>query len=175
MQKDIKIDNIERSFAKTGNEKIVFIVNQEKYQFWRDEKGDQSQAFKAFEEMKLTPGSVCQIEYIEEPENFTNSEGKTINWTKRSIRGIFQASGNPTPPQVETPRYVANSASQGESREDYGRRLAVHGMVNGLLASGTSMEVVKYQLKDIIQLEDAINEALEGRFFDRIDVEDIPF
>lgn len=82
---------------------------------------------------------------------------------------------NPVKPAPQTANYTSTPPPQIESREDYGRRLAIHGFVNGLLAAGASPDAIKYQLKNLIQLEDAINEALEGKFYDPVNVDEIPF
>lgn len=62
-----------------------------------------------------------------------------------------------------------------ESREDYGRRLAIHGMVNGMLANGIAPHLIPIQ--DLIKLEDRINDALDGKIddFPEDDYSDIPF
>ncbi len=119
MQKNIHIDNIERSFAKTGNEKFVLISGKDKYQFWGTEQGEDSTAKKQFEGLGLKPGSDCEIEYLESPESFVNAKGETVNWTQRSIRGIFPASGTPTPLPTQTPTTGQNNAPQGMPNANY--------------------------------------------------------
>ena len=102
MQKNIHLDNIERTFAKTGNEKFVLIYGKEKAQFWGTELGEDSAVKKQFMDLGVKPNMDVQIEYVEEPESFIGKDGNQVNWTKRTIKGIFKADGAPQP--TMTPR-----------------------------------------------------------------------
>lgn len=79
----------------------------------------------------------------------------------------------------KTPQYAPPVDPQTpfkENREEYGRRLAIHGMVNGMLAAGIAPHLIP--LQNLIQLEDRINDTLDGKIDDYsqdIDVSDIPF
>jgi hypothetical protein len=178
MQKNIYIDNIERTFASTGNEKFVLISGKEKFQFWGTEQGADSTPKKQFMALGVAPKMSVMVEYLEEPESFVNKDGKTVNWTKRSVRGIFPAEGTLTPPTPETPHHVPSTPPQRQGNagnDDFGRRLAIHGFVNGLLAAGALPETIDIQA--LIRLEDRVNEALAGKV-DELDqefVKDIPF
>jgi hypothetical protein len=101
-----------------------------------------------------TAGSTVEIWYRE----VENSHGGT----SRYISSFKETNGVPTsaPTVTETPRHGANIASQGGSQDDFGRRLALHGMVNGLLAGGASVEQAREALKSLLSLEEAINAEL---------------
>jgi hypothetical protein len=62
----------------------------------------------------------------------------------------------------EKPASGQNIEPQRESREAFGQRLAIHGMVNGMLASGVKPREVIGQLGDLLVLEDAIDNALKN-------------
>lgn len=64
-----------------------------------------------------------------------------------------------SPRPAETPRYESNIASQSESREDYGRRLAVHGLLNGLVGF-KGLAITREDIQQVIAIEDVINEEL---------------
>jgi len=132
-------------------------------------------------------GDVALISYKEEAYN-----GK-IQYKLMSIFPSDQAPAPSTPPQTESPRYEAATASQGASgrgsNDAFGRRLALHGMVNGVLAAGIPPKEVKKLLPDLVELEDEIEAALaftpeptamdsdlpQEAPQDDLNVEDIPF
>lgn len=124
MLKTIHIDNIERTFAKTGNEKFVLISGKEKFQFWGTEQGVASDMLDQFTDLGVRPNMDVEIEYLESPESFVNAKGDTVNWTQRSIRGIFPANGTPATPMAEKPASVANIAPQGNSNNEFWEKKA---------------------------------------------------
>lgn len=93
--------------------------------------------------------------------------GQNPNYPENSPQAPY------APKPIPQPTYAPEPFK--ENREEYGRRLAIHGMVNGMLAAGASPQAIIGQLPSLIMLEDAINEALEGRFADPIDVSEIPY
>jgi len=75
---------------------------------------------------------------------------KIINFRETNEPAIQTASAD------SNPRSGANFAS-GDA---FGQRLAIHGMVNGLLAAGDDPKQVMATLPDLLNLEDAIDEVL---------------
>ena len=110
---------------------------------------------------KLSVGDNVFIGYV---ENQGEYEGKTV--TYRTIltlstdisNGMMNASAqeksfNPEP----------NREQYQESREAFGRRLAIHGMVNGLLAGGTEIDQIDSGvIEDLLELEDRIDVQLNA-------------
>lgn len=156
--KTIKIDNIESKFASTGNEGITLISGKDKYTFYRTVKGEDGEVYKAFKSMDVKPHDIVNIGYTEEDQEFTNEQGKLIKFKKRSVVGIREANANQLPISQETPLTGQNNASQGNDK--YGLRLAIHGMVNGMLASGKYPSEVKDLLPALFTLEQAIEDKL---------------
>lgn len=83
----------------------------------------------------------------------------------RYISSFKEAGTRPVGKLGETPAQTQNSRPGAvleptESRVAYGRRLALHGFINGLLASGLKpLDVIKY-LGELLILEDAIDKKL---------------
>ncbi len=148
--------------------------NDKKWQIWKKDYNNpeqDSEAYSALQNYKF--GDTFGISYGESEESFVNDQGKNINFTKRTIYSIL--------PLVKTPEeigtkpfkeYTVEKPQQTENREDFGRRLAIHGMVNGLLAGGVLPNDI--DIPELIKLEDRINEFLAGKI-DDLDVSDIPF
>jgi len=113
---------------------------------------------------------VVQIGYTESEK--MNKEGKMVVY--KNIISMFpsdetpsQAQPQPRPqPPIHQPGEVMSSRVQTapqpqyESREAYGRRLAVHGMANGLLASGKDISEVNQMLPQLMELEMSIEKQL---------------
>lgn len=114
----------------------------------------------AWEQMeKLSLGENVFIGYVEEI-NDSPEYGKVTYRTIRTIStDIAQGVAN-YQSQTETPHSVADFKPQTPSNDAYGRRLAIHGMVNGLLASGTKPNQI--DLTELLILEDKIEVALTG-------------
>ena len=136
-----------------------------KWSIWKadyNNKDHDSDAYAMFKELKM--GDEFGITYGEKPSSFVNDQGKTINFTQRTIYSILPVIDDVairTPKAVEKPHSEPNIASQGK-QDDFGRRLAIHGMVNGLLANPNTENIstVKLLIPDLLELEDYINEAL---------------
>lgn len=193
--KNIRVDSVETKMASSGNTKYILTEGKDKYYFWRLEKGSEGSVFNSFTGMSdagtLKKGSVVYIGYTEEDESFVNNEGKTINYKSRHIVGLREVGIGETasaPSQAEKPRGGANFSSQRGSNDAFGQRLAIHGMVNGMLAAGDTPAVIISALGELLKLEDTIDRALKtpSEFLgddlpslsldeNEIDVEDIPF
>lgn len=156
LNKTIKIDNIESKFASTGNEGITLISGKDKYTFYRTVKGEDGEVYKAFKNMDVKPHDIVNIGYTEEDQEFTNEKGQLIKFKKRSVVGIREGQATQLSLDTEKPYSGANNASGGESKEAYGLRLAIHGMVNGMLASGKSPAEVSIALPALFGLEEDI-------------------
>ncbi len=160
---------------------IIVDQDKKKYTLWLIKKdGEETMAYKQFKRMELVAGKVVDISFKEDPASFVNDAGKTVNFTNRTVIGFRET--NDIPLALDSPKFIANQPKEikvqeyTESREDYGRRLAIHGMVNGMLSSGQTIDSVMSQVTNLIDLEDHINEVLAGKVDDgEIRVEDIPF
>lgn len=123
-----------------------------KYSFFTTKQdGSETQAFNTFKTSKnggqLGVGDYCRISYKEDSK--TNQYGKTVVYkTIVSFLGGIKAPANVQKPITE-PKI-----------DLYGKRLALHGMVNGLLASGKLPHEIAPMLQDLINLEEALEKAL---------------
>lgn len=150
LNKTITIDSIETKQASTGNWKyIIKDTDGDKYHFYRDNKNGQSEAFVSFNSLSPKKGDSLMISYNEEDKSFTNDQGKLINYKDRFIANIIKGSGQQTITQT-----VYEPVEKGNDK--FGLRLAIHGMVNGLLASGKSPQEVSELLPDLFGLEQDI-------------------
>lgn len=87
-------------------------------------------------------------------------EGEWNGKKQYTIKSIYPAEGTSPLPAQETPLRSQNNASQRESSEAFGLRLAIHGMVNGLLAGGHSPQDVSVMLPELFGLEEDIEKRL---------------
>lgn len=112
----------------------------------------------------ISVGDTVNVGYVE--QSGVMQDGKPF--TSRIVRNFDKDLGNGRknyvqhnpPAPVQSPSQGQNIAPQRESSEAYGKRLAIHGMVNGLLASGMLFPDVIKSLPGLIQLEDEIEKAL---------------
>jgi len=170
--KNIRVDSIETKMASSGNTKYIITEGKDKYYFWRLEKGSEGSVFNSFTGMSdagtLKKGSVVHIGFTEEDESFVNNDGKTINYKSRHIVGLREAGADTTASTSQPARNSRPGANSGstesprESNTAFGQRLAIHGMVNGMLASGKAPAEVEDSLGDLLELEDAIDRALKS-------------
>src|SRR2546423_6471035 len=103
----------------------------------------------------ISIGDTVSVGYAE--QSGTMQDGTPF--TSRIIRNFDKTVGegrkqyiqhNPAP-QAQSPRINDSGASQRESSEAFGKRLAIHGMVNGLLASGVAIAVIQEPtIKDLL-------------------------
>ncbi len=151
LNKTITIDSIETKQASTGNWKyIIKDTDGDKYYFYRDNKNGQSEAFVSFNSLSPKKGDSLMISYNEEDKSFTNDQGKLINYKDRFIANIIKSSGG----QQTITQQVYEPVEKGNDK--FGLKLAIHGMVNGLLASGKSPQEVSELLPDLFGLEQDI-------------------
>lgn len=136
--------------------------------FWfKDQDGNSYSSFKAWQG---TPKDVwTQWQTGNHNGPFMNGVTANISFSKTvgkddkiyfNLASIFPAIDQ-TPLPAQKPVSVAPSASNenvAESREAYGKRLAVHGLINGILASGTLPQEV--DIAQVFLLEQKINEYL---------------
>jgi len=116
--------------------------------------GDTSKAYAWFHENNPQVGESVKFTYKESEGEW---QGKKV--TYRNIMWFDSKINNTLPEPTNKPN---NGFT--ESREDYGRRLAIHGMVNGLLANPNyDPAKVKVSLPEIFALEDAIEDQLKQR------------
>jgi hypothetical protein len=108
--------------------------------------------------MSLRKGVTVRIGYV--IEGYTDKIGKNRESKKTSIFRKLTKSPSQSPFQDKSSNSGANNASGGS---DLGRRLAIHGFVNGLLAAGENPSQVMAALPDLLNLEDAIDEALASK------------
>lgn len=140
--------------------------------------GSVSVAWEQMPELEAT----VQIGYAEEDGEY---EGKPFK--RRTIRSFNADIGNGVANAKET-RYEPLSASQSESKEDFGRRLAVHGFLNAQI-NCKGLEIITVEdvrlaivLEDMVNLELAkpkgwaeLGQKLKEEAVEEISTEDIPF
>lgn len=175
----IKITSIEED---NGRYKIKDEHNKS-YSFFKTLSGkdDLTQAYSHFtynnHNGAFKVGDTVKIGYSEKPG--TDRSGKPI--TYKNIVSFFPAEPSSQPVVVAHPAPVAEPY---ESRNQFGKRLALHGMVNGMLAADTKPLEVILELPNLLKLEDAIEAILIKQPAtelpiiqqdDDIKVEDIPF
>lgn len=156
LNKTITIDDIQSKFASTGNEGFTLISGNNKYTFYRTIKGEDGDVYLAFKSMDVRPGMTVNIGYTEEPQSFVNQKGETVNFTKRSVLSIREADG-----QYQGSVTQSTQPVKFETNDKHGLRLAIHGMVNGMLASGITAPTIEEQLPFLFKLESKIDELLE--------------
>ncbi|MDC6706039.1 hypothetical protein OEZ83_27110, partial [Leclercia adecarboxylata] len=104
--------------------------------FFKNKKdGGTTQAYQQFQDMDLKSGSIVEIGFKEVPYK---------DGTIKNILGFREPNIMATPQQTTQSQIVqprANSSVQNEykapTQDAFGRRLAIHGLINGLLAGGT--------------------------------------
>lgn len=136
-----------------------------KWTIWKKDAKDKEKDSDAFLGLKgYSMGDTFGISYSEKENSFIGKEGNPITYTQRTIYSIMpqiDESATRTPQPQDKPSQVANIAPQRESSDDFGRRLAVHGMINGLLANPNwTLEAVQANISKVVALEDAINKEL---------------
>jgi len=165
----IKANNGQRSFT---------------YSIWKTKQdGTDSQTYAQFKTMGLKVGSTVMIGYvIDEYETEIGGFPKKIQ-SKKIIN--FREASSQTAPSAQSSNGGANRGQSGQSGDAFGRRLAVHGFVNGMLAAGATADTITKDLPALLRLEDAIDQALQGPVGsgedlpiiqqEDLNVDDIPF
>lgn len=117
--------------------------------------GSESVAWQQLQELNL--GDTVQIGFV---EDFGEYEGKKV--TYRTIRNFNKdiGEGMVNASQSKSSNTGHSGASQRESSEAFGLRLAIHGMINGLLAGGHSPQDVSVMLPELFGLEEDIEKRL---------------
>ena len=130
-----------------------------------DKKKDGSTSTAWTQLQSIMVGETVTVGYAE--QQGTMPDGKPF--TSRIVRNIDKDMGagmsnylehTKTAPQPEKPRTGQNIASQRESGEAFGKRLAINGFVNSMLASGKTPLEVEQHLEELLSLEDEIEKAL---------------
>lgn len=192
INKVITISSEETKKTQYGLVKKIKDENGLTYSIFDTKKdGSESAAWAQYKDLSI--GDTVQISYVEEPKEF---EGK--RYMARTIRNFSKDIGNGVKNAREyqhsqtsgNARPEANSRSTESPRESntaFGQRLAIHGMVNGMLAAGKTPAEVEESLGQLLRLEDAIADALNTpsdymdddlptiHADDTVNVEDIPF
>jgi len=125
-------------------------------------------AYEQWQTMRYKVGDITNISYKEEPKTFVNGQGKTINFNQKTIIGFRETNDMPEqtkPIQAPTTPQRSNSSvtEPRDTQDAFGRRLAIHGFMNALLASGKTTIQARQVIPELLELEDAINEALAGK------------
>jgi len=142
------------------------------FHVYKFKKGTQEEslAYKQMQTMELRvalskdiPVKV-EVWYAEVP----NKHGGTT----RYIASFKEAGDNdltPVQPQGsqtgESSNLGHSGASGGPSNDAFGRRLALHGFVNGMLANGATVETITRDLPALLKLEDEIEKVLNPSSF----------
>jgi len=154
--------------------------------FTTKQDGTDTSAFSQFKTMGLKVGDTVMIGYVEDEFEI---EGKNV--ISKKIINFRETNELPskTAPQAKSSTGEANSGQAGRSNDAFGRRLAVHGFINGLFASGMTITQVKERLTELVKLEDEIDGVLGAAQYGKdhpnidlpiiheedLNVEDVPF
>jgi hypothetical protein len=155
------------------------------YSVWKTKQdGTDSATYRQFKDMGLKVGSTVMVGYvIDEYETEIGGFPKKIQ-SKKIIN--FREASSQTAPQGLSSSHGANRGLPERSNDAFGRRLALHGFVNGMLAAGATVETITKDLPALLRLEDVIDQALQGpvgpgedlpviQQGDDLDVSDVPF
>lgn len=102
-----------------GKTVTLIDTNDTKWTVWKADYKNPSQDSEAYGSLKnYGIGDTFGISYGERTEQFVNNQGKTINFTRRTIYQIMPTVANPTqsPSKPETGRSEANRGQSGASR-----------------------------------------------------------
>jgi len=139
IKKVIEVTDITEKRYETGKQAKIKDASNLTYNVYeKKQDGTTSAAWTALDKVNI--GATVEIAYVEQEKEY---EGKP--YTARTIRMINQDIGsgvkNTQPISIsfesQTPRTVSNNGSQSKGNDEFGKRLAVHGFVNALIASGT--------------------------------------
>ena len=141
------------------NNKLTLLAHDGKrYGFWMTKKdGTDSAPYSQLKDMDLKQGDNVYIGYVLEP--YTDARGvnrealKITNFRETNERPIQTAS------QPESPRTGQNNASGSGSNDAFGRRLAIHGMINARLVNHDIVKVFS-ELGELMRLEEEIDNFL---------------
>ena len=161
LNKGITITEISMKSVKSGSKYALKDHEGRTFNFFTTKQdGTDTQAHAQFKSMGLKVGSTVTIGYVE--DSFTTQDGRA-GITKKII-SFRELNGEPsqTAPQTESARGEVKRGQSGNSSDAFGRRLALHGFVNGMLAAGATVDVIKNDLPALLALEDEIDNLLAG-------------
>ena len=102
----IKIDGISQDTVQFGT-KITFVSGKDKYSFFNTKKdGGETKAYEQFKKYQFGVGDTVTAEIKEEPKTFTGKDGKSVNYTQRTIIYFEEVENAPTH-QVAKPAFSA--------------------------------------------------------------------
>jgi len=130
------------------------------YTVWKSKQdGSDSLTYAQFKTMGLGVGSTVYVGYVIDEFN-TEIGGQVKKVQSKKIINFREPVGQ-VPSQAKTSNSGANRASQGSSGDAFGRRLAIHGMVNGMLAAGIKpTDITPEVLSQLDMLENRIDQGL---------------
>lgn len=165
--------------------------------FWiKDEKGDFYSGFKEYQgkpnleyeqlmggnhDTPFKEGDMAVLRIVKKAGVDKDGKDKIFNNIVGVFPGDTTASAGLRKPvdavQAQTYEKAETPEKPMESRENFGRRLAIHGMVNGLLAAGMAITQIEERLGELLRLENSINKILLGNLdtSDQDMVDGIPF
>lgn len=150
MKDEIQNKTITVSSVSDVGEKVKIKDHEGKtFNVWKNKKdGTPTQAYSQFLAMDLKVGGSAAVGFKEDQFDY---QGKTV--TSKVIISFRETN--------ETPALPANGSQVYESKEDYSRRLGVHGFVNARLVNNTP-EQVEAELDKLIGLEDVLEAKLKA-------------
>jgi hypothetical protein len=155
LNKGITIQEIQMKTVKSGSKYALRDHEGKTFNFFTTKQdGSDTQVYSQFKNMGLKTGSTVTIGYVEDEFEI---DGKKV--ISKKIINFRELSGEPsqTAPQEKSSHTEANRGQSGHFNDAFGRRLALHGFVNGMLASGATVDVIKRDLPALLSLEDAID------------------
>jgi len=170
---DFKNTNITlKGLEDKGKTMTVIDTNDTKFSIWKNDYKNPAMSSEPFESLlNFKIGETFGISYGEKAESFVNNEGKTINFTRRTIYSIIPPLSNP-PPVAKTPHSGANTASQSnliEPKDDkfWDMKAYKQCLWNFWLESQMSNKVLPSTWKDMVWTEFKNIEAdSKKRFFE---------
>jgi hypothetical protein len=146
----------------------VLDENKNKWTIWKkdyNDKSKDSEAYSALSNYKI--GDTFGISYGEQPEQFVNDQGKTINFTKRTIYNIMPPVSNPTVPtsSAKTSNTAPSSASTAQSDDQYWDKKAYKQCLWGYwLSKSPELQVVRDWKEMVWDVFKEIEEDADKRF-----------
>lgn len=167
--KGITIQEISMKSVKSGNRYVLKDHEGKTFGFFTTKQdGSDTQAFAQFKSMDLRVGNTVTVGYVED-EFEVNDNGVQKSVISKKIISFRELNGEPSQTALadQTGRGGAPRASQEtfnrtteNGNDAYGRRLALHGFVNGMLAGGATVETIARDIPALLRLEDTIEKAL---------------
>lgn len=124
---------------------VITDQDNQKYSFFMQWEGQDTSQFAQWKNMELGQGKTVRIGYTE-VKKFNQKANREA--TYKNIMNFLE----PAQQSAPVPKGV---------QDEYGKRLAIHGFVNGLLASGKNPDDIDIQ--SLLRLENRVNEMLNGK------------